>query len=66
MAMYFKNVLKETGRNVAGKFLSLHLLTHPTPPHPGVFGYLMGVLGYLMGVLGYLMGVLGYLMGVLG
>ena len=27
---------------------------HPTPPHPGVFGNLMGVLGYLMGVLGYL------------
>ena len=29
-----KNVLKETGRNVAGTFLLLHLLTHPTPPHP--------------------------------
>ena len=32
----------------------------PTPPPPGVFGYLMEILGYLMGVLGYLMGVLGY------
>ena len=27
---------------------------HPTSPHPGNFGNLMGVLGYLMGVLGYL------------
>ena len=37
-----------------------------TPPHPSVFGHLMGVFAYLMGVLGYLMGVLRYLMGVLG
>ena len=46
-----------------GVIIRRNLTLPPTPPHPGVFGYLTGVslvyLGYLMGVLGYLMGVLG-------
>ena len=49
-----------------GNFQQQKNPSRPTPPHPGVFGYLMGVLGYLMIVLGYLMAVLGYPMGVLG
>ena len=56
--LFFRRILEK------GNFEKQKLDT--TPPHPGVFGNLMGVLGYLMGVLGYLMGVLGYLMGVLG
>ena len=54
------------GQGTSISYCVIERAPHPTPPHPGVFGSLMGVLGYLMGVLGYLMGVLGYLMGVLG
>ena len=50
----------EIGQGTSISYCVIERAPHPTPPHPGVFGNLMGVLGYLMGVLGYLVGVLGY------